>query len=104
MFQYQSSSYLGNIDFLPTSLPEPLEKEARFPFFSLQFELVLALWCYTVANVARRRSKPSKLRLFTIYSEKPVGRQLLEMVRVNTQNGNFQWNALVPFPRLLPGR
>ena len=24
------------------------------------------------------------------------------MVRVNTQNGNFQWNALVLFPRLFP--
>ena len=52
-----------NVDFLPTSLPDPLEKEARFhrlrafPFFSLQFELVFALWCYTVANVGGKRSK-----------------------------------------------
>ena len=26
------------------------------------------------------------------------------MVRVNTQNRNFQWNALVPFPRRFSGR
>ena len=68
MFQYKSSSYRRSIDFLLTSLPDPLEKEARFhrlrtfPFFSLQFELVLALWCYTVANVDGKRSKPLKLR------------------------------------------
>ena len=63
----ESSSDLGNIDFLSTSLPVPLEKEARFhrlrafPFFSLQFELVLAVWFYTVANVPGKRNKPLKL-------------------------------------------
>ena len=67
MFQYQSSSDLGNIDFLSTIMPDPLEKEVRFhrlrafPFFTLQFELVLAVWCYTVANVAGKHNKPLKL-------------------------------------------
>ena len=58
MFQCQSLSYRGNVNLMPTGLKDPLEKEARFhglrafPYFLLQFELVLALWCYTVVNVA----------------------------------------------------
>ena len=69
MFQYQSLSYRGNIDLLPTSLPDPLEKEARFhrlrafPFSSLQFELALALWCYTVANVAGKLSNKPQFEI-----------------------------------------
>ena len=52
MFQYQSSSYRGNIDFLPTSLRDPLEKEARFHWLRLSFSFLLdAFWACSCSLV-----------------------------------------------------